>query len=271
MTMPASGTIRMSQINTELGRSSTASISLDTAENGGYAAINQASASRPNSSNPALLSEWYNYNHNATVLQYTYTLYYGSGNTSSGLFGFTTSSAACSSTSPSVTVYSSSSTIVPNMYLYSDQYGNMPAWSTSYNTGTPYFKLNSSLIRMQVNDLEIQVGYGVYDVSTCVAPSVVFNNTYYWSYTSFGQSASGTVTITGAAATFYARGVVINSGSAVVTNITINGISRSTSRFSTPGTNDSTGFTLSPGTYSYSATISLPQAGAIGGGIVWTQ
>lgn len=66
MTMPASGTIRMSQINTELGRSSTASISLDTAENGGYATINTASSSRPNGSNPASMSEWYSYNHSAS-------------------------------------------------------------------------------------------------------------------------------------------------------------------------------------------------------------
>ncbi len=63
--MPASGTISMSQINTELGRSSTAQISLDTAENGGYATINQNSNSRPSSNNPASLSEWYSYNHNA--------------------------------------------------------------------------------------------------------------------------------------------------------------------------------------------------------------
>jgi hypothetical protein len=268
--MPASSTIRMSQINTELGRSSTASISLDTAENGGYGAINQASASRPSSNNPASLSEWYSYNHNAIVLQYTHTLYYASGD-NNGRFGFTTSSAACSSTSPSITVYSNSSTITPGMGLYYDQYGNSLVWSSSYNSTNPYFKLNSSLIRLQQNDLEIQVGYAVYDVSSCVAPSVVFNNTYYWSYTSFGQGASGTVIITGSPATFKARGVVINSGSAVVTNITIGGISRSTSRFSTPGTNDSTTFTLSPGTYSYSVTISLPQAGAIGGGIVFTQ
>jgi len=66
MTMPSSGTIRMSQINTELGRSSTATISLDTAENGGYATINTASSSRPNGSNPASMSEWYSYNHSAS-------------------------------------------------------------------------------------------------------------------------------------------------------------------------------------------------------------
>jgi hypothetical protein len=104
-----------------------------------------------------------------------------------------------------------------------------------------------------------------------VSNSVTFSSTYYFSYTTSSNGSGGTVTITGSPATFFARGVVINSGSAVLTNITIGGNSRSVTRFSTPGTNDSTSFTLSPGTYSYSVTISLPQAGAVGGGIVWTQ
>ena len=70
MTLVSSGTIRMSDINTELGRSSTAQISLDTAENGGYATINTNSTSRPSSSNPASMSEWYGYNHNAASALY---------------------------------------------------------------------------------------------------------------------------------------------------------------------------------------------------------
>ena len=65
MPLPSSGTISMSQINTELGRSSTAQISLDTAENGGYAAINTCGSPYPSSSNPASMSEWYSYNHSA--------------------------------------------------------------------------------------------------------------------------------------------------------------------------------------------------------------
>lgn len=63
MALQGSGAIRASQINTELTRSASASISLDTAENGGYVSINQCSPSRPSASNPASMSEWYNYNH----------------------------------------------------------------------------------------------------------------------------------------------------------------------------------------------------------------
>lgn len=57
------GSVSMSQINSELGRASTSSISLDAAENGSYAAINSCSPSRPSSGNPASMSEWRGYNH----------------------------------------------------------------------------------------------------------------------------------------------------------------------------------------------------------------
>ena len=66
MALQSSGTIKMSEINTELGRTSTATISLDSAESGTYATINTASASYPNDARPASISEWYSYDHSTT-------------------------------------------------------------------------------------------------------------------------------------------------------------------------------------------------------------
>jgi len=65
MALPLSGELGMRSINAELGRTSTSTISLDTAENGGYGAINAFSRSRPSSANPAAISEWYGYDHSA--------------------------------------------------------------------------------------------------------------------------------------------------------------------------------------------------------------
>ena len=66
MALQASGTISLSQIGNELGFATGTTISLDTAENGGYNTINVSSVSRPNSANPAAMSEWYGYNQSAT-------------------------------------------------------------------------------------------------------------------------------------------------------------------------------------------------------------
>lgn len=63
MALPSTGSISMSQINTELGRAAGTNISLNTAEDGGYAAINQKSVAKPSSANPASMSEWRGYNH----------------------------------------------------------------------------------------------------------------------------------------------------------------------------------------------------------------
>jgi hypothetical protein len=76
MALQGSGSISMSQINSELGRSSTSTISLDSAENGSYATINTCSSSRPSSSNPASMSEWYSYNHTASCGGTTCTIWY---------------------------------------------------------------------------------------------------------------------------------------------------------------------------------------------------
>lgn len=69
MTLPASGAISLYGINSELGRSPyTSTISLDSAENGSYAAINTTCNPYPSATNPASISEWYSYNHNATTI-----------------------------------------------------------------------------------------------------------------------------------------------------------------------------------------------------------
>ena len=75
MALPFSGQISTSQINTELGRTSTSEISLDTAENGGYVTLNTNSCFLPDSANPASMSEWYGYDHNATTTKTRY--FYG--------------------------------------------------------------------------------------------------------------------------------------------------------------------------------------------------
>lgn len=77
MALQASGTIKLSQINTELGRSSSATISLDSAESGTYATINTASASYPADARPAKMSEWYSYDHSASSV--TPSTYYWLG------------------------------------------------------------------------------------------------------------------------------------------------------------------------------------------------
>jgi hypothetical protein len=103
MALQSSGTISMGQINTELQRSATSTISLGSAEDGGYGAINTNSASRPSSSKPARMSEWYNYNHTASCDPYGTFLYsYCSGCTLYEFFanGYCGSFGQASSDSP---------------------------------------------------------------------------------------------------------------------------------------------------------------------------
>ena len=74
MALQSSGTIKMSEINHELGRTSTATISLDSAESGTYGAINTNSGSYPSDARPASMSEWYSYDHSASASLYYWDL-----------------------------------------------------------------------------------------------------------------------------------------------------------------------------------------------------
>ena len=63
MALPRSGTISASQINTELNRISTSSLSINNASGGGYGKINPNSKFKPDRTNPDKYSEWYGYTH----------------------------------------------------------------------------------------------------------------------------------------------------------------------------------------------------------------
>ena len=125
-----------------------------------------------------------------------------------------------------------------------------------------YFQIGSTPLASYANNQLIPKSVWV---------ATFFSSWYYQSYTTTTQTTSGTVTITGTNATFNARAVVIDAGGTCNTSITINGNTVSVYR-PIPGTSDSTSFTLSPGTYSYSVTVTSNGGGfAIAGGIVYTQ
>jgi hypothetical protein len=69
MALQSSGTIKMSEINEELGRSSTSSnTTLKNLNTGAHVSINSVSENKPNSSAPHQMSEFYSYNHSAASL-----------------------------------------------------------------------------------------------------------------------------------------------------------------------------------------------------------
>lgn len=126
MTLPAAyATISMGDINVELGRARTSYISLNTAENGGYATINTNSSSRPSSSDPAKISEWYSYNHGAAPASYSFP--FSSNGTNNTVV-------ACGS-SFGLSLYSSSSYLYTGLTLYSNA-----ALTTVFNGGNLYRK-----------------------------------------------------------------------------------------------------------------------------------
>jgi len=80
MTLPASGEVSMSMINTEFGRTSnTANTSLSDLSDGTVATINtgNASANRPDGSTPHQMSEFYSYDHDLVSTSFSPTSFTG--------------------------------------------------------------------------------------------------------------------------------------------------------------------------------------------------
>lgn len=104
--------------------------------------------------------------------------------------------------------------------------------------------------------------------------AVTFSSFYTSSGTSGTVNFSGTVTITGANATFTAFATVSSGANfRVNTNINIGGTTRAATKIGV-GTQSSTTFTLAPGTYSYSGSVAYVTTGGSGygnGGISFTQ
>lgn len=70
MVLPSTGnTISFNQIRIELGISTQAPFSIETAENGGYVTINKCAYPTPNAANPASISEWWSYDNSAVATE----------------------------------------------------------------------------------------------------------------------------------------------------------------------------------------------------------
>lgn len=67
MTLPTSGQLSFNDIRVELNKATQSPFSMESASKGIYVAINTNSPSYPNGTAPYSVSEWYNYNHNATA------------------------------------------------------------------------------------------------------------------------------------------------------------------------------------------------------------
>lgn len=161
--------ISMSQINTELGRASNATISLDTAENGTYAAINTCSQYYPLAANPATMNEWHGYNHTAVCLT-SFTMYYY--NTGDGYYGGTSATQACDATY-TYTVYASTSTIGNGTRLYYNSNGTGEV-EGSNNTSYYWFKIDGYSFSYTQGS-----GNGIANYTACSSPVVCYEWTIY--------------------------------------------------------------------------------------------
>lgn len=138
MPLPSSGTLSMGDIRAELLNSGTSSFSLgysgqqgNAVKTSGYVPINRASTSKPNSTSPYAVSEWYSYNHSSSKSCS------GTGFTAGGYnqqyiyykLAITSAGAGCVATLDFTWTSSGS-------FLYCDQYIDLYSTYPFNNTGT---------------------------------------------------------------------------------------------------------------------------------------
>jgi hypothetical protein len=139
MPIPSSGAVKMSDINTELGRTSTSSnTELSKQANGTYVSINSNSSDKPDGVAPYAMSEWRGYNHSATT---SFTSFAGSGIWGSAF-------EACQDAKSNNTYYHNGSGILPIVgdSIYTDSAGNNP--------------INFQSVRLVSTNTYVNTGFG---------------------------------------------------------------------------------------------------------------
>ena len=138
----------------------------------------------------------------ATPLSYSYTLYYDYIDGLGTYNGYTTTASACAATTPSITVYSSSSSIVVGAELYTDLYGYIQLYANSYDSSYPYFKIGTSYIDFDNWD-GTYTGYVIKTVGSC--------GPVYYTYTVRPSNNIGTI-CTDTIYTVYSSSILLTAG-----------------------------------------------------------
>ena len=156
MALPAAGQpISFANINTELGRSSTAQIGLYEAEAGTYVLTNPSSSAKPNASTPNTIDEWYGYNHSEGVIniKVIYESAYNVGNiTSLEIFGSDFSGYPVTITSGTFPLTAVGQSVTARTTHYDGEY-DYPIWIDDEYGGAPGTATVSFAIRLYYNNI----------------------------------------------------------------------------------------------------------------------
>lgn len=181
MALPSSGQISFSDISTELNQDPSGELSIATAVEGGYEAINTASASFPNDEQPHAISEWYSYDHDA--VSYTNSRYYQNDGTGDYI--------DCTTTSAPFNINSTQDLSFSVWLRHTGSKANQQIWNFSNTTAngnnriflTYSESLNRLIARYRSNSVNFDRQFALHDNSGATGISSSSNG---WSNTSRG-------------------------------------------------------------------------------------